>query len=227
MSPKTMQLHLGRESGHDRSMLQRVRGTLQEISAYLGFWPFIGGSALMAVLSGWAAHATALLTPYAPLSWIVAGLGGALAFVVVAWIAVAIRNGIISGTIRRRFYEQTDRINPLDTQFHNQRIKLADLMPPTGSEIEGKSFVGCEIIGPSNIAIRGSHLTGCNFAIADAVLVKEGANVKNALAFRDCHFSKCKFYWVTLLVPEKQGEEFERGIPGLIWLNPSPPVEAT
>ena len=90
-------------------------------------WPLVGTS-LVSAITAWAAAATELLHPYAPLSWVAAGLVGGLIFVVLVWVGVAIRNAMISGNVRRRFYETGSRINPLEKIFENRRINIVSAL---------------------------------------------------------------------------------------------------
>lgn len=202
-------------------MFRTIRALLQEASAYVTFWPLVGGSALMGGLGAWAAHATTLLAPYAPFSWFASALVGALAFMAVLLAGAAFRNWIITGNVRRRFYESRPQaINPLDQTFERRRIAIHDITPPFGVVVEGKTFLDCELIGPANIAMSGCTVQGCQYTIVDSVLVSDTAQLQNGLLFRNCTFLNCHFFRVSIFVPQRARAEFEQGTQGIVWINP-------
>jgi hypothetical protein len=183
-------------------------------------WPLVGTS-LVSAITAWAAAATELLHPYAPLSWVAAGLVGGLIFVVLVWVGVAIRNAMISGNVRRRFYETGSRINPLEKIFENRRINIDDLMPPLGAQIRGKSFIDCELVGPANLVFSGQgSLENSDFTQSDAIIINNlDIPVLNGTEFNDCRFLRCKFFKVTLFAPEHSVGTFEKGFGIVKWLS--------
>jgi len=206
-------------------MFRKLRNAAKELSAYLSFWPFIGGTVFVSGISGLAAWATTIVQPYAPLSWIAAALVGGVWFVAIALGVVVIRNSIIAGSIRRRFYEQPDRTNPLKRNFEKERVSITDLAPPMGGAITDKTFDHCELIGPANIILTGSGgavLAGNYFTKTDAVSTAAGANPQTAVVFHNCRFVGCHFFHVTLLMHEHIYAAVNKTIGGLNWITPVP-----
>lgn len=124
-------LWLKAASPHDARMFKKIHALLQELSAYLGLLPAtVGGSALSGLLTAWAAHITAVLKPYAPLSWVLASLVGAMLFTMIVLGCAVGRDRFISGGIKRRLYEEKARVNPLQKVLEKQRIRIEDLLTP-------------------------------------------------------------------------------------------------
>lgn len=167
----------------------------------LGALPVIG-----AVLGGLAASFTAEMSRFAPLSWFLAAIVGALAFQVFAWLRAAWAE---RSAARRRIEllaTPKGQVNPLADVFQTQRIFVSDLAPPTGNLIKNKRFVGCELVGPTNVVFLGSSpgatsLTGCELVDCDIVIARDDATMLNALGFADCHFIDCHLYKFTLFMP--------------------------
>jgi hypothetical protein len=127
------------------SLANTASGLAERIIKY--GWPLVGAS-VVSLITGWAAAATDLLKPYAPLSWVVAALIGASTFCLISFLIIRCRTIFIDGSIRRRFYEPGDKINPLDKTFEKRRIYISDIIPPVGFKVAGKTFIDCELIGP-------------------------------------------------------------------------------
>jgi hypothetical protein len=214
-------------------MLQRL-GTINTLTALLERalkygWPLMGG-AITGTITAWATAATAFLHPYAPFSWVAAFLIGAVIFELLVCGGVWIRNIIISQTIRRSFYEQPDRINPLLTIFQHQRIHISDLLSPITRRIDNKTFIGCEIIGPENIVLLDDfHMSHCDFFSCDYIVCNNRVvPVQNGVAFHACVMRNCKLHRITFLVPETDVVKFERGVGNIKWLSdPRIGVQAT
>lgn len=206
-------------------MLKKLRDLLQEFSAYLSFWPLFGGTAVMSAVTGLAAWATKQLEEWAPLSYLVAAVAGAIVFVAIFGAAVVIRNAMIMGSIRRRFYEGGERIDPMKRQFDRQRVKIADLAPPMGGPIKEKTFEECEILGPANIVLLGtgsSMLAGNTFSKTDAISTADGAQPNTAVIFLNCRFINCHFFEVAIFLHEGVYDAANTAISGLNWITPPP-----
>ena len=94
-----------------------------------------------------------------------------------------------------------DGVNPLDDNFVRKRIRISDFVSPVHQLIEEKVFDRCEIIGPAMVII-GSNMHNPQFLDTNFVCVKDGFPVFNAIEVRNCSFINCKFYRLTVIVPE-------------------------
>jgi hypothetical protein len=206
-------------------MLKRTRALIQEASAYITFWPFVGGTALVSALSGYLAHISAWLHPYAPISWLAAAMLGAGIFVSLAAGVVGIRNAAIDGSIRRRFYEGANRVDPLKRHFTRERVNILDLVPPMGGAIEDRTFEDCELIGPANLFITANGqgmLVRNTFVKTDGVSIRDGAIPQTATVMLNCRFLRCTFFNVVLLFHEDIHYLVNQQIEGLNWITVDP-----
>lgn len=142
-------------------MFRRASLILQAIESH---WALVGmvlrwlltiGSGAM---SAWAAYATATLAAYSPLSWIAAGLLGALVFVWVLAGGAWLRANLYRASMMQRTLKRADIINPLDDNFNKVRIRTSELLPPGQKIIRNKTFRDCEIVGPDVAAFGGCFL---------------------------------------------------------------------
>jgi hypothetical protein len=117
----------------------------------------------------------------------------------------------------------TSHLNPLDTLFTTKRVRIADLSPPIGAIIEGKTFVDCDIMGPANVMFDGCHFHGNTGDVVDAIIIKPGMIPRNGFGFRNCIFRGCRFYLVTFMVPEPEYDSFKPPAHGgLNWITERP-----
>jgi hypothetical protein len=202
-------------------MLRKTRSLAQELLTYAGAWGTLGGTTISGIVVGWVAYATKILKPYAPVSWVLAAFVGAIFFCLVLLLAMQIWNASIRATASRRFYESGERINPTQNVFQAVRVKISDLTPPVGQKITGKTFVDCEIVGPSNIVLSGTtRLTDSGFDHLDCIILNGHVPVFNGVEFNNCSFLRCNFFLISVLVPEPFVSTFEAGFQGGIqWLS--------
>jgi hypothetical protein len=123
------------------------------------------------------------------------GVGGAgLLSALIVWVALSYAKMLradarlrhVQAEATKKWETQVDSINPLAAEFHTKRIKLLDLKDPVVSKIIGKRFIDCELIGPANIAFFDSNLQTVHFLDCDALIVKEGSQIHNAIALESC-----------------------------------------
>lgn len=184
-----------------------------------GALPVIGGA-----LSGGLAWATQAMSAWAPFSWFAAAIIGALVFYFIG--AVRAWHGERQEGAKRiaMLADPKGHINPLQDHFENVRIYLADLKPPLGYVIEGKTFRRCEIIGPANLILEASHpsaggMVGCSFYSSDGFVMDEIFIAHNVTVLRDCNLKDCKVYNVSLLMQLSAYGKFRENLAGLRWLN--------
>ena len=184
---------------------------------------FVAGFGIPAV----AASATGWISQYGPIAWVIAGFLGWVLFVMLAYATTVIRRKWFGTSLLRRFYEPGDKINPVTKVFEDKRIYFSDLVPPRGFKVTGKTFVGCELVGPIVMtALQGTAIETCAYADCDHVLIRKGTGspndvVRNAYVFEDCKFFRCVFYAVTFLVIEPLYHLTETG-GGCNWITYTP-----
>lgn len=176
-------------------------------------------------LTAWAAWAAQIMSSYAPFSWVVAGLGGAsivtLILAAFAWVRLKWAQAMAT----EKWKENVTAVNPLETTFRSQRIRLADLVSPITREIRGKAFIDCELLGPMNLGLFATRpgsgaLNGVTFSQSDFVACGEGAMALNAIALVDCTVLGGTIHEVTLYIPETHAAELAQQIQGIRWLVP-------
>lgn len=183
----------------------------------------LGASALGGGVMGRLAATTDWISQYGPIAWGLAGLASfiLIVFVLSAWAEVSSRSRLRRAQASVvEVSASTVSINPLQAHFLNQRIRLADLIPVAGEPVEGRSFDGCDLIGPITVLALGCHFnevewTGASFVeIADELFVRHSAN---KLVLKDSHVRKCRIYNVVFLV--REGEAGAMRKLGGEWLN--------
>ncbi len=183
---------------------------------------------IIGLITAYAAGLVEVLKYFSPLSWVLGGLiGMCLSSLTYALVGYArIRHQLAD--IRERI-AISDFINPHDQTFESRRIRVTDLLRPTISAIENKTFVNCDIIGPANIVVRHCTLRGSSGNLLDA-FVASGAMPLNATVFLNCTFTNCSFYMVTFVIPVQFIDDFARHeFRGLNWLTalPQPTASST
>jgi len=168
------------------------------------FWDM--GKAMLWLLSfgvpAWAAAASQWLDQYGPIAWVGCGLLGLICAALIFFLVSLTRDKWISTSVKRRFYESGDRINPLETVFNRVRIRIEDLAPPFTPAIKDKTFIDCDILGPANICVMGGSMTGSGGEKVDGIVGRVGAGSHNSIFFHNCVFRNCRFYQITFIVPE-------------------------
>lgn len=164
----------------------------------------------------WATRAAGVLSEYAPLSWVVAGFVGLLAYAV----AVALYGYGQSRAVRARydskFLAETGGVDPLAKVFEGKRIYLNDFILPSNPFVDGKTFVECEIVGPANIFFQiNNAVNNVRPGMVDAVALADGGQFYNGFTFRNCTFRGCTFHRVTLFLTAEEARQIQH----LTWMN--------
>lgn len=206
-------------------MFKRFQSFIDKLASHATLWPFLLGSGFMTALAGWAAHATRLLQPYAPLSWVASALtAGFLCAGIFAFYGRG-KLWLTTETVRREFYKNTDRLNPLETTFRERRINILDLASPIEPVIRGKTFIDCEIIGPAIVCLSATSpgkggMNGVAFIDCNACKVRDNFFLSNGLMFEDCTFLRGKMFRITLFIPVSGYQHIKSNMPGMLWLTP-------
>lgn len=156
----------------------------------------------------WATRATAWLDAWGPIAWVTSGIIGVLIFLSFAGICISLANRMLGFSIKRKLLSKADAVNPMDIHFLNKRIVLVDLFPPAPGAVEGKTFEGCDIIGPLNILPFNTPILKCTYVLTDYIAISMDAyrnnRINNARVLRDCNFRQCRFYGISILVNENE-----------------------
>jgi hypothetical protein len=181
--------------------------------------PVIGGA-----LGGVVAAFTDFMSTWAPFSWFVGAIVGGLGFQ--GWALLRSWQGERSARAKRieMLEPPKGHVSLAAERFEYQRIYMPDLLLPGQRTIEGKEFVGCELVGPVNVVLGASSpgsgkLERCGFFFSDGVVFNPEHRVQNAVVLLDCIFKNCKMYHWTLLFPEGEREFMKERISGLTVIN--------
>ncbi len=184
----------------------------------------LGGATGTSALLAFTAWATAALRPYAPFSWALAALVGALGFAGAYWLIATAKSVWVTATIRKDFHSlKANPINPLDSMFQKQRIKITDLRSPLSDAIENKTFIDCDILGPVIVGLSQSNtgrmtITNSTFHMCTGVIIRTNVSVPFSVTLRDCTFINCKIYGVQFVVPPYMQEFAYDNLP-VIWIS--------
>lgn len=186
-------------------MARALRRIFGEIATYwspagtiLGWIWTIGGGAMTA----WATWATGIFARYAPLSWIVSGLAGAICAAAAITLFGLGRYLLVRAGVTAKWGERTQIINPLDPEFNHKIIRIGDLAHPMTRAIKQKRFINCEIFGPANLLPRRNvMMTFSNFNNCDCILVNEQFAANTLVSLEEVHVISCTFWNCTLFVP--------------------------
>ena len=200
------------------SMLRKFQSLVDRLGSHASLSPLLAGSGIMTVLAGWAAHATAILRPYAPLSWVAVSIITLLlcasfyALIARAWLWHS------RASSNKEFYRNVDRINPLETTFQNRRILVSDLVSPIEPIVRGKTFIDCEIIGPANIVFTATYagsggINGCGLHACEGCTIADNAKIINAIIFIDCNILRGKLYRIMLFYPKSSEAHMKASLP--------------
>ena len=188
--------------------------------AFMGArWWFIITTVVGGLMSSYAAFVTNALQPYAPFSWVAAGIMAALLVACALLAAAKAADVIAHWNFVRKLAAGPAPFNPLSDHFERQQIKLADFRNPFNLVHSGKTFINCEIIGPGVIFFTGnSVLQDIGFINCDCVAVREGAFVQNLMAFDSAVLRGGKIYGATVLFPASKKDELSKQIPNMAWI---------
>ena len=202
-------------------MLGILRWIITKIAAYwdavsaIAAWLFTlaGG-----VLTGWAAYAAGLFSAYAPFSWVVCGISGALVVAAIFWLVAKASYWIVQAKWAKVWNSPGDGVNPMDDSFSRKRIKINDFVSPAHGLIENKVFDRCELIGPALVLLNGGQMHSPQLLDCNFVCCKDNVPVFNAIVLKDSSLINCKLYRMTFLISESS-----TGIlPAVSWMSRTP-----
>ncbi|WP_170005135.1 hypothetical protein [Pseudopontixanthobacter vadosimaris] len=173
------------------------------------------------VLSGWFSSGVALIDRFGPYGWFTAALVGALcAAAIFALVGYSKKRFAEAKLINRVSADRpTDAINPLEKDFHRQRISIKDIAHPLTRTVAGKEFTDCELVGPANIFfLRNCHLNGVGFGNCEFILTKTELVLNNVIPFQDVSIRGGDILSVTVFVHPSNFDQI-KSVPGITFLN--------
>jgi hypothetical protein len=173
-------------------------------------------------LSAWAVKTATMFSEYAPASWIGAGFIGVLIVSTSVRLLASARRSWIRSKYDNAMMARGGLVDPLANTFERKRIYLNEFVLPSHPRIEGKTFIGCEIVGPSNVMfVEGNNAFENKYPICDAIPLREGEIPYNAIFLTNCTFRQCSFQRVTFLI--SHGEyEHAQDINWFHWIGNAP-----
>ena len=173
--------------------------------------------------AGWAAAASGWLNVYGPVSWVLATLFGVFLFTLIAWAIASLRVRLAERRILRIHEISPPPFNPMDDTFTRRQILIQHFAKPLPQSNDGKSFINCEIFGPS-VVFFGDNSTLIDNTVLDCdfVVVKNGAMVKNVIFFKNATIRRCTLYNLTILIPPVLAQQIEDASPGANWITEIP-----
>jgi hypothetical protein len=185
---------------------ERFGGALNAVESRWSLWTLIQGTGFVASFSlpAWAVRTADIFSQYAPFSWVVAGFAGVFVWAVIRLLWQAANRIRVAAKYDERFAEDGSRLNPLDLTFERKRILLNNFVLPSFTQIDGKTFIDCDLIGPANI-----YFSSNNQAVPlrppkiDAVWLGPHAILTNGFIFNNCIFRNCSFQRITLFEHRK------------------------
>lgn len=173
-----------------------------------------GGGAGMAYLSAGAA----VVNQYGPFGWAAVGLLSSFVILLMLLMYQRLTRWRIWNAHYRRVAASPDAVNPLDTQFDRKRVRLSDFAPPAGKQIVGKTFMGCQIVGPANVFLDGQTTIRRMASVnVDAVLLGNHRGAWNVYAIENCTFIDCTFFDITFFVTREDFHNFVKSMINVNW----------
>jgi hypothetical protein len=176
-------------------------------------------------VTAWAVWAADLFSQYTPLSWIGAGIVGALVWGVVRVLHAAAWRVRVRARYDARFLEHGASFNPLDLTFERKRIYVNDFVLPSHPTVEGKTFIDCDIIGPANIYFGPTSVAApIRSPRVDGVWLHPDARFVNGFTFDNCIFRNCSFQRITLFASAENYEGWRNNV-NISWIGVPPSPE--
>ncbi len=145
--------------------------------------------------------------------WFAALLGGA--FFVFIFLGIAWgRWKLIQAKAVNKWAKKVDAINPMDSEFRNQRINLADLANPVTKQISRKRFINCELIGPATIFLgSGNGFRNSSFLNVNMIPVKNNLRISAVYLMIECDIIESVILEANILFPIAAIPFLENGFP--------------
>lgn len=179
----------------------------------IAIWPVLVPSGMAGILVGYLASGARAISQYGAFGWVSAGLVGFLLIAVALLSVASVREKWIIASWATKKSKVPDSVNPLDSEFRSSRIKILDLVHPITNKVVRKRFIGCQLMGPANIGLRGHVLfKDSGFLNCDVVIIRENAPIFNAIILEDCEVLSSEVMFCTLFVPQDVFDNTMKGL---------------
>ena len=205
---------------------ERFGAWLDAVESRWSLWALIQASGLVVsfALPAWAVRAAQIFADYAPFSWVVAGFLGVFlaALIRLLWnLAYRVK---VNAKYDALFIERGSDFNPLDLTFERKRIYLDNFALPSWTQIEGKTFIECDIIGPACMYFHSSNTASpVRPPKVDAIWLSPSARYSNGFTFKDCIFRNCSFQRITMFASIENYERWKDN-PNFNWIGVTPSI---
>jgi len=172
-------------------------------------------TSLVAALMAWLSTTVQWINQFGPFGWASVGL---ISFVLLSIGLASLgtwREALANARAAREWNLRTDSINPLRDNFDRERIRVGDLTHPVKRSIAKKTFSNCQLVGPANVTFMRCNLNGVSFSDCDIVVAKDGAFVRNVIAFEDCAMIGGEIINATLFVPQALFDHMRASVPSI------------
>lgn len=142
------------------------------------------------------------LRPYGALGWAAAAIVTLLLLSLIYAVYAWAMDRVATSNYKHMLTGLTPTVNPMATNFEDQRISIAEFFHPLSVVHQGKTFRRCEFIGPGAIAfLSHTNVFEPNMIACDLVAVKT-APIHTAAGFERSQFDRCRFINLTVFLPE-------------------------
>lgn len=163
-----------------------------------------------------------MFSEYAPLSWVAAGFVGLLLYAIAVFLYGTGQQRSVRSRYDSKFMQEAGGVDPLAKVFEGKRIFLNDFLLPSNPVCDSKTFVDCEIVGPTNIFLEGNNtINEVRPVFVDGVALEVGKQFYNGSTFRNCAFRGCTFHKVTLFFTAYEATKNQH-LEWVNWITPLP-----
>lgn len=163
------------------------------------------------------ARITDWIRPWGPAGWgavgIISALLLAMAVTLIRLIAASAAKRRAEAKAVNKWAENVNDVNPMEHEFRNQRISLADLANPVTKQIIGKRFIGCELVGPTTILLGPGSIRSSGFLATNLIPIKNDFPHSPVYTLLHCDIIECLFLDMNILLPIQSLPALEHGFP--------------
>lgn len=206
-------LHKMVKTGHEEGMWVLINKVLDRIESRIALWQIIsasgilGGGIATAVLSS----TVVWINQFGWFGWWICFLSGCVLAAATLSLFALFKKRRAEARAIQKWSKDVSSINPLDKEYHNQRIYLPDLVNPVTKMITGKRFIDCELIGPCTILLGINRITDCGFWETNLIPIKNDNILSRVPTLHGCDLIGCQLMEINLLFPIKLVPVLEGG----------------
>jgi len=183
-------------------MWAKLQKLFDRLESRWSLYGLLGGSGTVSAMSGWIAAHTKWLDGYGAIGWWFAALCGGLLFAMIFLAICWGRWKLIQAKAVNQWSKAVDAFNPLEREFRNLRISLAELANPVTKEIAGKRFINCELIGPATILLgNGNGFRQSEFYNVNMIPVKDNYPISPLYMLVGCDVIESRIMDANILFP--------------------------